>query len=321
MFPYLRRRAYDLLPVAVVLPLLVVLAACGSSAPGISSRGTPTGTLGGGASPAATIERSPTATLPPAHYTAMMFVHGFGSPDDLTLDGEGRVLFVDFGNGGVNRVEPDGQITVLIKGLPEPEGLVAEPDGSLLIAVQGKAGEATDKILRLAPGSATSAIFVAFTNMTKNEGLDGIHRDPYTGDILVPDSPNGKVYRVSPDGKQVTLLASGFARPVDAIVDSAGIVYVADEYGNKVARVAPDGTVTTLARLSLPDDLAFDLDGSLLVTSLGDNTLVRLDPASGKKLGVVAGNLHQPQGMVLDQSGNIYVSEQDLNIVLELKRG
>jgi sugar lactone lactonase YvrE len=302
--------------VARLLLLVAAVSACSSAATS-APRGTPTSTShapgGSGA--------SPTPTLLPARYTPVVLVHGFGSPDDLTVDAQGRVVFVDFGNGGVNRVEPGGQITVLIHGLPEPEGLIADPDGTLLIAVQGKGGESTDEIVTLPPGSAVPSVFISFTNTTGMPGLDGISRDPRTGDILAADSPNGKVYRVSPDGKRITLLAGGFVRPTDAIADGAGNVYVADEYGNKVARIAPDGTVTTLAQLPLPDDLAFDLDGSLLVTSLGNNTLSRLDPSSGRTLGTLATALHEPQGLVVDHLGNIYTSEQLANVVLELKRG
>ncbi len=251
----------------------------------------------------------------------MVVAHGFGSPDDLTVDAQGRAVFVDCGNGGVNRIEPGGQITVLLHGLPDPEGLFAGPDGTFFIAVQGTGGESTDKIVTLSPGSATPSTFIVFTNATGMPGLDGISRDPRTGDILAADSPNGKVYRITPDGKHTTLLAAGFVRPTDAIADGAGNVYVADEYGNTVARIAPDGTATTLAQIPLPDDLAFDLDGSLLVTSLGDNTLLRLDPSSGRTLGTLATALHEPQGLAVDTVGNLYVSEQLANLVLELKRG
>jgi serine/threonine-protein kinase len=293
--------------------MLAALVACsGTTAGGPAT--TPTATPSAVASPTC-------GPASPMHYTPVVIARGFGQPDDLTLDGQGRVLFADLGNGSVNRIEPDGRITVLVSGLPEPEGLIAEPDGALLIAVQGSNGDGIDEIRRLLPGSATPTRLIRFTNATGNPGLDGISRDPRTGDILAADSPNGKVYRISPDGEQITLLAGGFVRPTDAIADSAGNVYVADEYGNKVARIAPGGVVKILAQVPLPDDLAFDLDGSLLVTSLGSDALLRLDPASGRALGTVATALHEPQGLAVDSAGNLYVSEQRANTVVELKRG
>jgi hypothetical protein len=117
------------------------------------------------------------------------------------------------------------------------------------------------------------------------------------------------------------LLAHGFVRPTDAIADGAGNVYVADEYGNRVARIAPDGTVTTVATLGLPDDLAFDVDGTLLVTVLDHSLLVRLNPATGQMLSTVASDLHEPQGLAVAPNGAIYVAEQLANQIVVFTRG
>lgn len=263
----------------------------------------------------------PTATLGPAHYTQVMVARGFGNPDDLALDAQGRIVFADSVNGGVYRVAANGQVTRLIGGLSAPEGVLPLPDGSLLITVQGFPGATHDEIVRLAPGAATPTLFASFTNTTGKVGLDSISRDPTTGDILAADSPNGTVYRLSPDGRQRTLLASGFTRPVDAITDSAGNIYVADEYGFTVVKIASDGSKTTLAHLSDPDDLAFDEDGSLLVTELGHNTLERIDPQTGRSLGTVATNLLEPQGLAVDARGDLYIAEERGNVIIELRRG
>src|SRR2546425_348936 len=67
----------------------------------------------------------------------------------------------------------------------------------------------------------------AFLNRTGRDGIDGIgpvlpDRDasgnllPTGGDVIVPDSPNGVVWRVSADGKTATQIASGMDRPVGA---------------------------------------------------------------------------------------------------------
>lgn len=262
-----------------------------------------------------------TATLGPAHYTQVTVAHGFGNPDDLALDAQGHILFTDSVNGGVYRIDANGHITKLIGGLSAPEAVLHLPDGSLLITVQGFPGATHDEILRLAPGASSTTVFAAFSNTTGKIGLDGISWDPATGDILAADSPNGNVYRLSPDGQQRRLLASGFTRPVDAITDSAGNLYVADEYGFTVVKIAPDGSRTTLAHLSYPDDLAFDLDGSLLVTELGHNTLERIDPQTGRSLGTVATNLLEPQGLAVDAHGDLYISEERGNVIIELRRG
>jgi len=298
---------------AILLAVSVLLVACnGSSA--TAKLSVPTATP-----PAST--HTPTPTLGPAHYTHVVLTNGIGDPDDLTFDAQGNLLVADNSRGKILRLTLSGQITTLLSGLPEPEGIINMPDGSLIFAVQGQNGGHVDQIDHLATGSTTPTTLITFTNSTNMPGLDSLSIDTLTGDILAADSPNGKVYRVSIDGKTRTLLASGFVRPVDAINDQAGNIYIADEYGNEVVRIAPNGTQTKLAHLLDPDDLTFDRDGTLLVTALGDNTIDRLNPATGQMLGVVATDLHEPQGLVVDAHGNIFVSEELANTVLELKRG
>jgi sugar lactone lactonase YvrE len=296
----------------LLLAISLVLAACNGSAT-TAKLNAPTATP----RPTSTL----TPTLGPAHYTRVVVTNGIGDPDDLTLDAQGNLIVADNNRGKILRLTLGGQITTLIAGLPEPEGVLSMPDGSLIFAVQGQNGGHIDQIDRLAPGSTTPTTLITFTNATNSPGLDGLSIDTLTGDILAADSPNGKIYRVSIDGKTRTLLASGFVRPVDAINDPAGNIYVADEYGNEVVRIAPNGTQTRLVHLSDPDDLAFDRDGTLLVTVLGYNTIVRLNPTTGQVLSTVATDLHEPQGLVVDAQGDLFTSEELANIVLELKRG
>jgi streptogramin lyase len=269
----------------------------------------------------ATATVAPTPTLPPARYTRIVLAHGFGSPDDLALDAQGRIIFADFGNNGVNRLNTDGSITVLARGFPEPEGIVPLPDGSLIVAVQGNNGDHIDMIEHLTPPGYAATVIRTFSNNTNLPGIDSLSLDPATGDLLVADSPNGIIYRMRPDGSNLHRIAAGFVRPTEALAGPDGAVYVADEYGGVVARIAPDGTVTHLAQLSYPDDLAWDADGSLLVTALGDNTVVRLDPVTGTKLATLAGDLFEPQGLAVDARGDVFVSEQRANIIIELRRG
>jgi len=307
-------------PLLISLVAALALAAC---QPATATHPSASPTAGHTSSATATPAASATPTRPagPARYRQTTLVQGVASPDDLTFDAQGRLLFVDLATGSVERREANGAITTVARGLPTPEGIVALADGSLLVAAQGTAGQGLDELLRIPAQGGAPTIFARWTNTTGNEGLDSIALDTTTGELLIPDSPNGIVYRLSLDGQRQTVVARGFVRPVDALADPAnGAVYIADEWGGRVVRVAPDGSVTTLAHTGYPDDLALDLDGSLLVTSLTDNSLIRLDPTTGARLGVVASGLQQPQGLAIDARGNLYVSEQDAHRIVEFVR-
>lgn len=304
-----------------LLAVLTVLAGCAGplggsrAAPAILS---PTAT--------ATPSPYPTPTLGPERYTPHVLAQGAGSPDDLALDNWGNVIFSDQADGSIRRINTaqDNRVDVLLQGLNEPEG-IAWTQGTLVFAMQGKNGQGVDEIEYLLRHAGMPFVLTTFTNHTGMPGLDGISAGPITGDLIVADSPNGKVYRIAWNpgvgAQSTTLVASGFVRPTDAIADRAGNIYVADEYGNRVARIAPNGTVTTLAHLGLPDDLAFDVDGTLLVTLLQGGQLVRLDPTTGQVLATIASNLHEPQGLAVDSAGNLYVSEELANAVVEFVRG
>ncbi len=128
----------------------------------------------------------------------------------------------------------DGNLQTLISGLSEPEGMVVLPDGSLIIAEQG-----TNRLVRYDPTTKVLSLFLTLHNTTGQDGVDGIAYDLKTQTIIVPDSPNGNVLRVSLDGKTVSEIAHGFARPTGAWVEADGSILVVDENGNSLSSDSP----------------------------------------------------------------------------------
>jgi sugar lactone lactonase YvrE len=241
-----------------------------------------------------------------------VLAQGFGGPDDLALQPDGSILFSDVGNGTVNRISPAGQVTTLLRGLAEPEGIVPLPDGTVLIVEQSR-----NRIVRWQPGAAyTLAVWLELVNRTGRPGVDGIVRDSRAGDIIIPDSPNGRLLRVDASGKNVRVVATGFVRPTGADVEPDGSILVADEYGNTVKRVRPDGRVESLGRFATPDDVVRDADGNIFVASLGDNSVRVIDPRGAVK---PVDSVRSPQGLVLDTSGELIVAEAGLNRIVRLQ--
>jgi streptogramin lyase len=296
---------------------LILLAACKSAATPAPS---PTRTTSGIPTVQATTPApTPTATaITPRSYTEHILLRSAWRPDDLAFDAWGRVLFSDPHNGIIGRLNSDGSVTVLLRDANGPEGIVALANGTLIFAEQD-----TNRIMTLAPGASTP---VALRNLpgqpssaSCKDGVDGIAYDPITNSIIVPDSPTGNVYRLSLDGKTLTLLASSIVRPVGAVVDGRGNVYIADECGGAVWRIAPDGRTTRIGSFGMPDDLAFDPAGNLLLIDLKPSihALIRVNLTTGQRVTLAGQGFIEPQGLIADQHGNIYVSDDYADTIVE----
>jgi glucose/arabinose dehydrogenase len=258
------------------------------------------------------------STTAPTHYTARVLLKGVARPDDMAFDLQGHILFSDFYNGTVSHLNANGSVTVLLRGIAGPEGLVVLPNGTLIIAEQR-----TNRILTLAPGAPSPTVLRALPGMpsTANckDGVDGIALDPVTNTIIVPDSPTGKVYRMSLDGKSLTLLASGIVRPVGAAVDAQGNIYVADECGGALWRIPPQGAPTRMGGFGMLDDVAFDSHGNILVTDLAGaiHALIRVNWTTGKRETLASRGFIEPQVLLVDSHDDIFVSDDYEDIIVE----
>src|SRR5689334_18527356 len=92
-----------------ILICLVSLVSCSSLNKPVTNQPTSTAThtpTVPAASPSAT--GSSTIDTTPTHYTRVVVLKGVGRPDDLAFDQQGHLLFSDFYNGTVNRVNANG---------------------------------------------------------------------------------------------------------------------------------------------------------------------------------------------------------------------
>jgi sugar lactone lactonase YvrE len=220
------------------------------------------------------------------------------------------LLFSDINAGTVSMLTAGGSVERLASGLSAPEGIVVQGDGRILVAEQGK-----NRIIAIDPQSHAVSQWRAFANRTGREGIDGIGpilpaRDttgnllPDGNDVIIPDSPNGVVWKVTADGKTATQIASGMTRPAGAGIDARGRIFVADEGG---ALWFLDPAKHRFASLPTPDDVLVAKDGHIFVNTLGDNAIHELD-VQGQQIGVLS-RIQQPQGIALDGADNLYYTE------------
>ena len=255
---------------------------------------------------------SPLAACPstPAPAGPQAVLKNLPAPDDLAFGLDGRLLFSDIKAGTVSALNSDGSVERIAGGMSEPEGIVVQDDGHILVAEQGR-----NRVLSIDPQSHTASLWRAFPNPSGKAGIDGIGpilagRDasgnllPTGGNVIVPDSPNGVVWRVSADGKTATKIASGMVRPVGAAADANRRIFVADE-GGALWVLAP--ARLRFATLPTPDDVLVGRAGHIFVNTLGDNAIHELD-AQGHQVSVITG-IQQPQGIALDYADNLYYTE------------
>lgn len=273
------------------------------------------------ASPTAASTPLQACPLGPPPRNPQVLVRGQPAPDDLAFDNLGRLLFSDVNTGSVSLLQPDGSIQRIAGGLREPEGIVVQADGRILVAEQGK-----NRIVAIDPQSRAVTSWRDFVNRTSNAGIDGIgpvvpavngngQALPNGNDVLVPDSPNGTLWAVGANGKTVTRLAGGMSRPVGAAIDGEGRILVTDEGG---ALWILDPGRRRLATLATPDDVVVASDGHIFVTTLGDNGIHELD-AQGHQLRFISG-IAQPQGLALDAVDNLYYTAFNSGDIVRLVR-
>jgi DNA-binding beta-propeller fold protein YncE len=197
--------------------------------------------------------------------------------------------------------------------------MVLLADGTLVVAE-----EKTNRIVSFAPGADTAHLLGTLpgtpTLVECHQGTDGIAWDPTTKSLVIPDAPTGTIYRLSTDGRILTRLAGGFTHPVGAAVDASGTVYVADECGGDVWRLTAGGGRTAVAPASMPDDVALDGFGNIIVTDVRHvrHSVTRTNLRTGATTTLASAGLVEPQGLVIDGTGAIYVSDDIADVIIKL---
>ncbi|MBL1083542.1 RICIN domain-containing protein [Streptomyces actinomycinicus] len=194
-------------------------------------------------------------------------------PSGVAVDSTGALYVADYGNHRVRKITPDGKIsTVAGTGaaalggdggpataaqLMNPSGVAVDSTGTLYIADYGN-----HRVRKITPDGKIST--VAGTGAA-NFGGDGGPataaqlRGPYgvvvdsTGALLVTDSGNHRVRKITPDGKISTVAGTGTANfggdsgpataaqlnnPFGLAVDCVDTVYITDHSNHRVRKVA-----------------------------------------------------------------------------------
>lgn len=199
-----------------------------------------------------------------------------------------------------------------------PTGVAVDGSGDLYIAGSHKVFEipATNGV----PVPANQTVIASGLGVHLNLAVDGV------GNVYVADADNAQVVKiVSPASANLVpvfspatvTVGSGYTSPSAVAVDSSGDVFVAD--GSNLWEITPwPGNVMSSITTKLSGSvtgLAVDASGSVIVSQSGGILRIPyLTTTTGSGLsinneGPLDSAIQSPNGVALDQSGNLYVSD------------
>jgi streptogramin lyase len=252
---------------------------------------------------------------------------GFSSPHDVAVGKYGYAYVADTGHHAIKKVAPNGTITTIasLTGSQGPGGDAIDSVGSVYFtdyyaSIHGPYG-AVYKI------TADKKIVAVRSGFSIPWGVV-VDKDGYS---YVADVRSGYLYTISPNGKHLKKVCTGFfQQPNDVAVDAAGNVYVAvwgfsgTQYHGAVYMIRPSqfGSCAALTRIGSgflhPDGVAVDAAGNVYVSDLGHNAVKKVAP-DGTITQVGSGFWH-PGGVAVDAAGNVFVADTGHNAVKEVTR-
>jgi sugar lactone lactonase YvrE len=205
------------------------------------------------------------------------------------------------GYGNVVNSQPGPQyaVTTVVDHIPSPQGLTVDGEGNLYITSSGNAA-----ILKISPSGSMSTLSIDRSFGASVIGAPaGIINDAQ-GNLYFTDVSNDVIGRIAPSGLMNTIAgdnATGnadgvggsaqFNDPYGITIDRQGNLYVTDAGNAAIRKITAAGSVTTL-----------------VATSPGNNP-------GGK---IISPGLGRPQGITIDDQGNLYVTDVDHAAILKI---
>ncbi len=267
-----------------------------------------------------------------AHAPVEILATHLHAPTGLARDpGTGDLFIAEADTGVILRLNPQGSLLTFATGFKQPRGLARDPrDGSLLV-VDEKAGT----LSRISPTGAITRLRDDLKSpqwvAVADDGTVYVTAEKGAG-FKLPGHEEGLLLQLAPDGANPQLLVKGLKRPAGLRVLPDGRVrFVADRWrreperdGGTVFEYTPgeDTEVLVRAGFKRPHDLSLDRLEATYLTADRQKEEGRRDKGvigksfSGEGVALFATGLQEPQGLVLDPQGNLYVAEAEAGRIL-----
>jgi sugar lactone lactonase YvrE len=208
-------------------------------------------------------------------------VSGFGLIEGPRVDGSGNLYFSDVPNGGVRRLTPEGELSVVIPKRRGVGGIALHADGGLVVSGRNIQHVHDGEIRLLYENADVAGFNDLFADGQGRILVGSLRDDPF--DESLTDRRAGELYRISAPGEAEVLYGDvgltngiGFSPGGDRLYhsDSAGPRLIVHD-------VAPDGTLSNRRHFpaeGLPDGLAVDAEGFVWVAMARAGRVRRFSP-------------------------------------------
>lgn len=248
-------------------------------------------------------------------------------PASIALDALGNLYIADYTNNCIRKVNTSGIITTIA--------------GNSTPGYSGDGGIATAAQLH----SPNNLVLDASGNLYIADANNNVIRKVNTSGTISTIAGNGSA-GYNGDGNLAT---SAELNPFGVFVDASGNVYIADHFNNCIRKVNTSGIISTiagnatggysgdggsclLAKLTNPLGIVLDDAGNIYIADTGNNVIRKI--STSDIITTIAGNgnannsgdgglatlasLYGPNGLCVDDSGNIYIADTFNNRIRKL---
>jgi len=240
-------------------------------------------------------------------------------PTGLAIDRHDNFYVAEYFNHRIHKVSSTGKLELIVGSgtggahdaigtdaqFGRPDGIAVDAAGNLYVA-----DSANNRIRKISSTGEVSTLSET-RGFVQNPEDVAQFRDPNgvlldaAGNLYVADSGNNRIRKVSPDGKLHPFSGNGepgcldgprdlarFLFPHGMAMDSRnGNLYVADAHNHRIRMVTPTGEVRTLA-------------GGGITGQIDDTNIINYADGTGEHA-----RFHEPHGIAIDASGNLYVTD------------